>query len=56
MAPVLDQPASAEERLAVGRVARQEQVFRQLHARCGAMAEPLLRHEGRAEQAAAGDR
>ena len=37
-------------------VAGQQRILRQLHARRGAVAEPLLGHEGRAEPAPFGDR
>ena len=37
-------------------MAGEQRVLRQLHARRGAVAEPLFRHEGGAELAALGDR
>ena len=41
---------------AAGGVAGEQRVFRQFHARRGAVAEPLLRHESGAQPAALGDR
>ena len=41
---------------AARRVAGEQRVLRQLHARRGAVAEPLLRHEGRAQPPPLGDR